>query len=193
MVFPQYVHPGDPAFEHHVKTYGPQKEFGYKDFIPLFRAEHFDPKEWIRLFRVAGAGYIFPVAEHHDGFQMYDSELSEWNAKQKGPKRDILGDLKAAAEEEGLQFCCSSHRAEHWFFMCHGKEFDSDIREPLEIGDFYWPAMPERGPEDLFSEPAPTKEYLDDWLARTAEIIVNTALRFCILTGGSSTKHSSRT
>ncbi|MCR5426044.1 MAG: alpha-L-fucosidase [Lachnospiraceae bacterium] len=163
---------GDPAFEHHVKTYGPQKEFGYKDFIPLFQAEHFDPKEWIRLFREAGAGYIFPVAEHHDGFQMYDSELSEWNAKQKGPKRDILGDLKAAAEEEGLQFCCSSHRAEHWFFMSHGKEFDSDIREPLEIGDFYWPAMPERGPEDLFSEPAPTKEYLDDWLARTAEIIV---------------------
>jgi alpha-L-fucosidase len=169
---------GMPAYEHHIKTYGPQNEFGYKDFIPLFQAENFDPKEWIRLFREAGAGYICPVAEHHDGFQMYESELSHWNAKEMGPKRDVIGELKQAAEEEGLVFCTSSHRAEHWFFMGHGKEFDSDIKDPMKKGDFYWPAMPEPDNQDLFSEPYPTAEYLDDWLARTAEIIVKYRPKF---------------
>lgn len=163
---------GMPAFEHHVKTYGEQKDFGYKDFIPMFTADKFNPEEWISLFNAAGAGYIFPVAEHHDGFQMYGSELSDWNAVNMGPKRDILGELRDEAEKQGLVFCTSSHRAEHWFFMGHGKEFDSDVKEPMKKGDFYWPAMPEPDNQDLFSEPYPTEEYLDDWLARTAEIII---------------------
>ena len=163
---------GMPAYEHHVKTYGPQSQFGYKDFIPMFTAEGFDAKEWVKLFKEAGAGYIFPVAEHHDGFQMYDSDLSKWNVVQMGPHRDLLGEWKQAAEAEGLTFCTSSHRAEHWFFMGHGREFDSDVKEPMQKGDFYWPAMPEAGPEDLFSEPYPSEEYLLDWVARTVELIV---------------------
>lgn len=162
---------GMPAYEHHVKTYGSQKEFGYKDFIPMFTAKNFNPKEWVRIFKEAGARYVFPVAEHHDGFQMYKSKISHFNAYEMGPKRDILGELKEAVEEEGLVFCTSSHRAEHWFFMGHGKEFDSDVKEPLKRGDFYWPAMPEPDNKDLFGEPYPTEEYLQDWLVRTCEII----------------------
>lgn len=160
-----------PEFVHHIKTYGPQKEFGYKDFIPMFTAEKFDPNEWAALFKEAGAQYVFPVAEHHDGFQMYRSKISKWNSYEMGPKRDVLGELKTAFNEKELHFCTSSHRAEHWFFMGHGKEFDSDVKEPLEKGDFYWPAMPEPDNQDLFSKPYPTKEYLDDWLIRTCEII----------------------
>ena len=163
---------GTEEFRHHVKTYGPQKDFGYKDFIPMFRAERFDPDEWIRLFKDAGAGYVFPVAEHHDGFQMYQSDLSEWNAYDKGPGRNVLGELRASAMKNDMVFCCSSHRAEHWFFMGHGKEFDSDIKEPLRQGDFYWPAMPEPEFEKWDTEPYPGREYLDDWMARTAELIV---------------------
>lgn len=164
---------GMPAYEHHIKTYGSQKDFGYKDFIPMFHAEKFDPAEWVRLFKEAGAGYVFPVAEHHDGFQMYKSELSHWNSAEVGPKRDVLGELKAEIEKQGLTFCTSSHRAEHWFFLGHGKEFDSDIKEPLQKGDLYWPSMPEPDAEDLYGEPYPTEEFLNDWLARTAEIILN--------------------
>ena len=163
---------GMPAYKHHIQTYGAQKDFGYKDFIPMFTAEKFDAAEWVSLCRESGAGYLFPVAEHHDGFQMYESELSHWNAKEMGPCRDILGELKAEAERQGLIFCTSSHRAEHWFFMGHGKEFDSDIKDPLKKGDFYWPAMPEPEPEELCSKPYPTKEFLDDWFARTVELIV---------------------
>lgn len=163
---------GMPAFEHHVKAHGPQSSFGYKDFIPGLTAENFNPDELVQLYKDAGAGYIFPVAEHHDGFQMYGSELSKWNAVNMGPKRDILGGWKNAAEKIGLKLCCSSHRAEHWWFMSHGREFDSDVKEPMEKGDFYWPAMPEPDAEDLFSKPYPSDEYLNDWLARCAEIII---------------------
>lgn len=164
---------GMPAYEHHIKTYGKQSQFGYKDFIPLFTAEAFDPKQWIELFRRAGAGYVFPVAEHHDGFQMYNSALSDWNCVQMGPKRDILGELKQEAEKQGLVFCTSSHRAEHWWFMGHGREFDSDVKDPMKKGDFYWPAMQEPDNQDLQSKPYPTEEYLNDWLARTAELVWN--------------------
>ena len=163
---------GNPAYEHHIKTYGPQKEFGYKDFIPMFRAERFDASEWTRLFKKAGAGYVMPVAEHHDGFQMYDSCLSKWNAVKMGPQRDLLGEWKQAIESEGMEFAASTHRAEHWFFMGHGKEFDSDVCEPMVKGDFYWPAMPEQDPNDLYSQPVPTEEFLNDWMARTAELVL---------------------
>ncbi len=160
-----------PEFKHHVETYGPHAVFGYKDFIPMFRAEKFQAVEWAELFQQAGAQYVVPVAEHHDGFQMYDSALSDWNAAKMGPKRDTLGELKQACEKQGLSVGASSHRVEHWFFMGHGKEFDSDIKEPLKRGDFYWPAMPEPDHQDLFSEPEPSREFLEDWLCRCCELV----------------------
>ena len=160
-----------PEFAHHVATYGKQKEFGYQDFIPLFTAKKFDPEEWLSLFEEAGARYFFPVAEHHDGFQMYDSQLSKFNSVRMGPKRDILGELKQAATKTSLHFCTSSHRAEHWFFFGHGRDFESDVKEPMVKGDFYWPAMPEPDNQDLYSTPYPSQTFLDDWLLRTCEII----------------------
>ncbi len=88
---------GSKVYEHHIKTYGPHKNFGYKDFIPMFKAEKFNPDDWAELFSDIGARYVVPVAEHHDGFQMYKSDISHWNAAEMGPKRDILGELKTAS------------------------------------------------------------------------------------------------
>ncbi len=161
---------GSKEYEHHIKTYGPHKDFGYQDFIPMFRAEKFDAGEWAKLFKEAGARYVVPVAEHHDGFQMYQSDISHFNAYEMGPKQDVLGELKESLAKEGIVLGTSSHRAEHWFFMGHGKEFDSDIKEPLICGDFYWPSMPEPDHQDLFS-PSPSEEFLEDWLIRTCELV----------------------
>ena len=111
---------GSEEFKHHIATYGEHKKFGYKDFIPMFKAEKFNADEWAELFKTAGARYVVPVAEHHDGFQMYKSELSRFNAYEMGPKRDVLGELKTAFEKQGLILGASSHRVEHWFFMGHG-------------------------------------------------------------------------
>lgn len=162
---------GTPEYEHHIQTYGPQKEFGYKDFIPLFTAPRFDPDAWADLFKKSGARYVVPVAEHHDGFQMYQSEWSHYNAAEMGPRRDILGELNRAFAQRGLVNGASSHRIEHWFFLSHGREFDSDVKEPLVRGDLYWPSMPIEDLGDLCSEPAPSQEFMQDWLVRTCEIV----------------------
>ncbi|MFT8347391.1 alpha-L-fucosidase [Clostridium saccharoperbutylacetonicum] len=162
---------GSTEFEHHRKIYGEHKDFGYKDFIPMFRGEKFNADEWAELFKNAGAQYAIPVAEHHDGFQMYKSEISKWNAYEMGPRRDILGELSQAFQERGMKNGASSHRVEHWFFMGHGREFESDITNEEKEGEFYWPAMEEKNHHDLFSEPTPTKEFLEDWLVRCCEIV----------------------
>lgn len=162
-----------PEYDYHREVYGSQDKFGYKDFIPLFTAKKFNPNDWVILFKKAGAKYYFPVAEHHDGFQMYRSKLSKYNSYEMGPKRDIIGELRKATLENKIHFCTSNHRAEHWWFMGHGKEFKSDIHELLKRGDFYWPAMPEPDNQDLFSKPYPTEEYLEDWLLRICELVKN--------------------
>lgn len=164
---------GTKEFEHHVKTYGPHKEFGYKDFIPLFRAEKFDAKEWVDLFRESGARYIMPVAEHHDGFQMYDSDLSEWCAAKMGPKRDVLGELKEEAEKEGIVLCASSHRAENYWFFAGSRTFDSGIEgegmvEPYGYRD---PAYASGLCDTGVTSPHASKEHLENWLARTCELV----------------------
>src|SRR5258708_7907998 len=87
---------GTEEFKHHVATYGAHTEFGYKVFIPQLTGAQFDPQTWAELFRQAGARYIIPVAEHHDGFAMYDSSFPQWNALQMGPHRDVIGELAAA-------------------------------------------------------------------------------------------------
>ena len=163
----------DPAsneFKHHVATYGTHTEFGYKDFIPMFKAERYDPAEWAALFKAAGAKFVVPVAEHHDGFAMYDSAFSEWCAAKMGPRRDLIGDLANATRDAGMVFRASSHRAERWWFMDKGRSFPSDVQDPA-FESFYGPAQP--GPEDLGSttQAPPSEEYLQDWLQRTCEIV----------------------
>lgn len=154
--------PDQPEFAHHVATFGPHNQFGYKDFIPQFTAEKFDANEWAALFKRAGAKYVVPVAEHHDGFAMYDSSFSRWCATKMGPKRDIIGELAQATRERDMVFGVSTHRAEHWWFMNGGRAFDSDVNDP-HYEDFYGPAQPK--------ETQPNDAYLQDWLARTNELV----------------------
>jgi len=160
---------GSPVFKHHVETYGPQSRFGYKDFIPRFKAEKFDANAWAELFRKAGAKYVVPVAEHHDGFPMYDCGFTDWSAAKMGPKRDVVGDLATAVRKQGLHFGASSHRAEHWFFFEGGMKFDSDVRDPRYLS-FYGPAQPQRLPGAKHDN-QPNQAHMDDWLARSTEIV----------------------
>jgi alpha-L-fucosidase len=159
---------GTPEFRHHLATYGPQASFGYKDFIPRFTAEKYDPAQWAELFRRAGARFVVPVAEHHDGFAMYDTALSRWSAAKMGPKRDVVGDLARAVRGKGLVFAVSTHRAEHWWFFDQGMTFDSDVRSK-KWHDFYGPAEPEKTPDGEVNPP--DKSHLDDWMARTVELV----------------------
>ncbi len=110
--YPRKMHMlGDRVNEHHRQTYGDPSEFGYHHFIPMFRAEHFAPDEWADLFQQAGARFGGLVAEHHDGFSMWASEVTPWNAKDMGPKRDILGELFHSLEKRGLKTIATFHHA----------------------------------------------------------------------------------
>lgn len=150
----------DPIWKHHREVWGPQDKFGYKDFIPLFKGEKFDADEWIDLFKNAGAKYVVPVAEHHDGFAMYDSDLNEWNAAKMGPKKDIIGLLKAAAEKQGLVFGLSSHRLENAWFYNGGMQFPSDVQDTTIT---------------LYGRRYDVEQYTEDlareWLAHTYELV----------------------
>ncbi|MGB7285123.1 MAG: alpha-L-fucosidase [Candidatus Acidiferrum sp.] len=165
---------GSEENKHQLATYGPLDKFGYKDFIPMFKAEHFDPAAWARLFKEAGAKYVVPVAEHHDGFAMYDSGLSDWTAAKMGPHRDVIGELAKAVRAEGLHFGASSHRVEHNFFLGVGRSVTSDINDP-RYAAFYGPAHTWLVNEDAtplandFTYVSPA--WTADWLARATEIV----------------------
>ena len=163
---------GSDEYKHHLSTYGPLTKFGYKDFIPMFRAEHFDPAAWARLFKEAGAKYVVPVFEHHDGFAMYDSGLSDWTAVKMGPRRDVHGELARAIRTEGLHLGASSHRVEHNFFLDGGRQIESDVNDP-QFAAFYGPAHTwmESKQSLLTDWTYVSNAYLDDWLARDAEIV----------------------
>ena len=149
-------------YKHHIKEYGPQSVFGYKDFIPSFKAGKFDADAWVTLFKKAGAKYVVPVAEHHDGFAMYNTALSDWNAVKMGPHRDVVGELSEAVKKQGLIFGVSSHRIEHWFFFNEGRKFKSDVIDPAYAA-FYGPAREEN--ETM------TPEFMNDWLLRSTELV----------------------
>jgi alpha-L-fucosidase len=125
---------GSKINQHHVATYGPLTKFGYKDFIPMFKAEKFDPQAWAALFKESGARYVVPVFEHHDGFAMYDSDLSDWTAKKMGPHRDLVGELATAVRAQGMHLGASSHRIEHDWFLDGGRKQASDVNDPKYSG-----------------------------------------------------------
>ena len=100
--------PENPWRQFHEKNYG--KNFDYKDFAPMFRAELFNPDQWADIFFRSGAKYIVPTSKHHEGFCLWPNEDANrtwgrpWNAMVVGPKRDLLGDLGEAVRKRGLKF-----------------------------------------------------------------------------------------
>jgi alpha-L-fucosidase len=163
--------PGTDENKHQVATYGPLTKFGYKDFIPMFKAEHFDAHAWAALFRQSGAKYVVPVFEHHDGFAMYNSGLSDWTVVKMGPRRDVYSELAKEVRAQGMYFGASSHRIEHDWFM------DGIHKQPTEASDpkyaaFYGPAHHATENHDTLNFHAYlSAEYSNDWLARNAEIV----------------------
>lgn len=163
------------VFRHHRKTYG--KDFQYRDFIPMFKGEKFDPEKWVELIKMVGADYYLPVAEHHDGFKLHDSNLSEYNSVQMALKRDVIGELKAQCEKNDIVFGCSNHRAEHYFFMNGMSTLDEATRkEAKDYSDFYGPCFNPFKFNNIansipaFVEKHETPAYwMQDWLVHACE------------------------
>jgi alpha-L-fucosidase len=151
----------------HVSRYGHPSKFGYKDFIPLWKAERFDADALVAFYKKIGARYIVPVAVHHDNFDIYDSSpLHRWNTAQMGPKRDILAEWKKAAGKHGLRFGASSHldRAPSFLEGSHGSDHEGPLKGvPYDGSD---PAL-----KDFYLKGVPAAEWQRHWFLRTKQII----------------------
>ncbi len=162
--------PGTEQFEYHKKTYGDPSKFGYKDFIPMFTAEKFDPEEWPSCSNILALS-MPPGAEHHDGFAMWDTRYSEWNAAKMGPKLDVVGLLEKASHGQGVRFLTAFHHAENWWFYPHWEK-DYDTADPRYAG-FYGQPHDLNGPKgkDFFAQTRPSREFLDTWKAKMMEVV----------------------
>ncbi|MGB5849019.1 MAG: alpha-L-fucosidase [Ignavibacteriaceae bacterium] len=162
--FALYQDPEGEARQHFEETFGKlTPDFGYKDLIPLFTAEKFDADEWADLFQKAGAKFAGPVAEHHDGFAMWDTEYSEWNAANMGPKRDIVGELSKAMKKRDMKFVTAFHHAANWFFF-PVSDPQYDAGDPKYSGLYGQPHEPGA---------MRNQEFIDEWYGKIIEVIDN--------------------
>ncbi len=143
----------------HTENYGHPNEHGYKDFIPMFKAEKWDPDALVAFYKEAGAKYIVPVAVHHDNFDLYKS-IHRWNAYEMGPKKDIIQGWKEAAEKHGLWFGVSSHLDRVSSFFQVSRKYDGG--KP-EYADFYG--------SNYNIEHQKDEAWQQVWYARTMQLI----------------------
>lgn len=169
--------PGNNQHDYHEKTFGPASKFGYKDFIPMFTAEKFDADEWAEIIQSSGARFAGPVAEHHDGFSMWDSKVNDWNSAKMGPKRDITRELEKAYRAQGMRFMVALHHAEHWWFYPHWQN-DCDVSDPNYAGLYgelhNLDGLAEgtkQGWQDWTAQDRPSKAFLDTWRDKIDELI----------------------
>ncbi|PKQ61734.1 alpha-L-fucosidase [Labilibaculum filiforme] len=148
------------AYKFHKENFGEPADYGYTKFIPEFKAENFNAKEWIDLFVEAGAKYVVPVGEHCDGFAMYNSKITRWNSVDMGPKKDIVGELFSEARKQGLKVGTSSHYAYGWHWWTYKDKYETTNPE---LRDFYWDA------HDRW-EPA-TEAWVKNWYNRTMDLM----------------------
>lgn len=115
---------GSPQNKYHVETYGPPSKVGFKDLIPNWHAAEWDPEHLMGLYKDAGAKYFFSMGVHHDNFDLWNSKFQHWNAVQMGPKTDVVGRWRKAADRLGLKFGVSEHLwiAYKWFSVSHGHD-----------------------------------------------------------------------
>jgi len=164
--YEKHMYGADAAW--HAEHFGPPEKFGYKDFIPLFTQEKFDPDAWAELFKKSGARFVIPTAQHHDNFALWDSAVTPFNAKQMGPKRDLIGELARAVRQQHLKFGVSNHGIENFQFINPSpalaerlKAARADLYDPQWV-DFYHVAD---------RSDAACQKFLVDWYARNVELI----------------------
>ncbi len=169
---------GNKHYKYHLEHYGHPSEFGYKDIIPLWKAEKWDPDRLMALYKKAGARYFVSMGTHHDNFFLWNSKLHSWNAVNMGPKRDVVGDWQKAAQKLGLRFGVSEHLGASftWFQSSHradktgpkagvpydgaNPKYEELYHFPAEPGDKSWYSTNPRWHQQWYNE---IKELVDNY------------------------------
>jgi alpha-L-fucosidase len=166
---------GHKQYEHHLQNYGHPSTNGYKDIIPLWKAEKWDPDRLIALYKKAGARYFVSMGSHHDNFYLWNSQLHQWNAVNMGPKRDVVGDWQKAAKKQGLYFGVSEHLGASftWFQDSHKSDKTGpqagvpyDGADPKYQDLYHFPADP--GDKAWYST---NPRWQQQWFDRIKELV----------------------
>ena len=169
---------GHRAYEYHLKSFGHPSKFGFKDLIPLWKAENFDADCLVGRFKSAGAGYLVPVATFHDNYDLWKSKFQKWNSLNVGPLKDICGLWKQAALKHGLRFGVSTHmdRVPSWFNTSRGSDASGpladlpyDGRDPRNA-ELYGPPNDE-GMEWAYLPKNAPESWKETWFHRNKDLI----------------------
>lgn len=172
-----YLQKGNPRgqYQHHLEHYGHPSTNGWKDIIPQWKAEKFDPDRLMALYKMAGARYFVSMGVHHDNFDLWNSKHHPWNAVQMGPKRDIVGLWQQAARKQGLKFGVSEHLGASftWFQKSHGSDVHGPLAgTPYDGADpqwqrlYHWPAAP--GDTNWYSNDS---RWAQEWFVRIKDLV----------------------
>ena len=165
----------DGAYKDHLARFGHPSKAGYKDIIPLWKAEKWDPDALMALYKKAGARYFVAQAVHHDNFDNWDSKYQPWNSVKMGPMRDVVGDWQKAALKQGLRFGVSEHLGASftWFQHSHGSDKTGplagvpyDGADPKFFGLYHFPAAPDD--TGWYSKDA---RWQAEWYARIGDLV----------------------
>ena len=169
-----YIEGGDD-YKYHVAHYGHPSKFGYKEIIPLWKAEKWNPEQLMVLYKKVGAKYFVSMATHHDNFFLWDSKIHKWNAVNMGPKKDVVGLWQKAAKKEGLRFGVSEHLGASYTWFQSSRQADKtgpmagvpyDGANP-EFEDLYHPKTTADDKAWLTTNPENQK----NWLSCITELI----------------------
>lgn len=168
---------GDPDYEDHLKRWGHPSKHGYREIIPLWKAQNWDPEKIMALYKKCGAKYFVSMGSHHDDFFLWNSRLHEWNAVNYGPQKDVVKIWQQAAKKEGLRFGVSEHLGASftWFQTSHGADKTGPLKgvpydgsHPIYQDLYHAPSDP--GDTAWFSN---NKEWQREWLFDIMELIDN--------------------
>ena len=166
---------GHPQYKDHLEHYGHPTKVGYKDMIPLWKAEKWDPDRLMGLYKKAGARYFVSMGVHHDNFDLWNSTHHKWNAVKMGPHRDVVGDWQKAAKKLGLRFGVSEHLGASftWFQDSHRSDKTGplagvpyDGADPKYQDLYHWPASP--GDTGWYSK---DPRWHREWFARIKDLV----------------------
>jgi len=152
--------------DHHEKTYGSIFEFGYKEFVPMFTAPKFDPAEWAQVMKDGGVRFAGICLVHHDGFCLWDSAFTRWDSMDRGPKRDIYGELAREIRKRDMHLLATFHHARTYgHHTAYADQFPDDEKARLDVFDPQY--------DDLYRNPKTVSKetFGTEWQNKISEVI----------------------